>query len=134
MPSHLFQALLEAARAQAEPQHLLFVFAGSELPAGASAEQRARYEAGEGGALTPLMCVDKPAEGLHSFAALVEESRQAGPPWQVVFVAALAGRGGQPPGDEEVERALRRMVEAVNTGAVDGLLAYNPQGEVLSFQ
>ena len=34
-----FDDLLRAARAQPEPQQLLFVFAGAELPAGASAAQ-----------------------------------------------------------------------------------------------
>ena len=35
--------------------------ARAELPAGASAEQRAQFGAGEGGELAPLMCVDKSA-------------------------------------------------------------------------
>ena len=54
-----FDDLLLQARQQAEPQRLLFVFSGAELPDDATAQQRARFEAGAGGALTPLMCVDK---------------------------------------------------------------------------
>ena len=59
-----FDDLLQAARQQPEPQRLLFVFAGAELPD----ECRPRFSArssrqGEGGELAPLMCVDKaPAE------------------------------------------------------------------------
>ncbi len=54
-----FDDLLQAARAQPEPQRLLFVFAGVELPDDPTANQRQRFEAGQGGALVPLMCVDK---------------------------------------------------------------------------
>ncbi|MEW6704353.1 MAG: ribonucleotide reductase subunit alpha [Pseudomonadota bacterium] len=128
-----FQQLLSAAAAQPQPQRLLFVFAGAELPADASDAQRVAYERGEGGALAPLMCVDKAPEELSSFEALVAESRTAGPPWQVVFVAALSGREGEPPPGEQLERALQHMVDAVKQGAVERFLAFNPQGETLSF-
>ena len=55
------------------------------------------YEAGEGGELAPLMCVDKAAAALAGFDALCAEAAQAGPPWAIVFTAALSGRNGQPP-------------------------------------
>ncbi len=87
-----FDDLLKAARAQPEPQCLLFVFAGAELSEHASAEQRARFDAGEGGELAPLMCVDKVAGELAGFDALVAEAASAGPPWHIVFTAALSGR------------------------------------------
>ena len=48
-----FDDLLRAARAQPEPQRLLMVFVGTELPEGASPEQRARFAQGEGGAWCP---------------------------------------------------------------------------------
>ena len=57
-----FDDLLQAARMQPEPQRLLFVFAAVELPDDATPAQRARFEAGQGGALVPLMCVDKRPE------------------------------------------------------------------------
>ena len=93
-----FDDLIQAARAQPEPQRLLFVFAGAELPADASAEQRRQFDAGEGGELAPLMCVDKSADELASFEAFAAEAAQAGPPWAIVFSAALSGRGGVPSG------------------------------------
>ena len=68
-----FDDLLAAARAQAQPQRLLMVFVATELPEDASAEQRARFAEGEGGALVPLMCVDKTPEELDSFATLLAE-------------------------------------------------------------
>jgi hypothetical protein len=131
-PSH-FELLLQAAASQPEPQRLLFVFAGAELPADASPAQRARFEAGQGGALTPLACVDKAVDDLASFDALVAESRHASPPWQVVFIAGLSGQGGRPPSSMQVDSALQAMVENVRAGRFGGLLALGPDGEPLSF-
>ena len=124
-----FDDLLQAARQQHEPQQLLFVFAGAELPAGASAEQRAHYEAGEGGELAPLMCVDKPAAELASFDALCAEAARAGPPWAIVFTAALSGRNGQPPAAADIDAALQHMVDAVQAGRLEGMLPFNRTGE-----
>jgi len=124
-----FDDLLQAARGQPEPQQLLFVFAGAELPAGASAEQRARYEAGEGGELAPLMCVDKAATELTGFDALCAEAALAGPPWAIVFSAALSGRNGRPPAAGDVDAALQHMVDAVKSGRLDGMLPFNRAGE-----
>jgi hypothetical protein len=124
-----FDDLLQAARQQREPQQLLFVFAGAELPAGASAAQRAQFDAGEGGELAPLMCVDKAADTLASFDALCAEAARAGPPWAIVFTAALSGRNRQPPAGADIDAALQQMVEAIKAGRIDGLLPFNRAGE-----
>ena len=79
---------------QPEPQRLLFVFAAVELPDDATPAQRARFEAGQGGALVPLMCVDKTPQELPSFDALVGEASQFTAPghdWAMVFAAAMSG-------------------------------------------
>lgn len=131
-PSH-FDLLLEAAAAQPEPQRLLFVFAAAELPDGATPAQRQRYAAGDGGSLAPLMCVDKTPGGIAGFEALVAESREAGPPWQVVFAAGLSGQQGNPPSDAQVDHALQTMVERVRGGMFEGLLALDPSGKPLRF-
>ena len=89
-----FDDLLRLAREQPEPQRLLFVFAAAGIPDDATPEQRARFDAGEGGTLTPLACLDRPPDELDSFDALLAESREFGAPWNIVFVAALAGDGG----------------------------------------
>ena len=123
-----FDDLLQAARAQAEPQQLLFVFAGAELPAGASAAQRASFDAGEGGELAPLMCVDKPAAEIGNFAALAAEAAQAGPPWAIVFSAALSGLGGQLPSAAQADAALQHMVDSIKFGRLDGMLPFNRDG------
>lgn len=128
-----FDQLLQAAAAEPEPQRLLFVFATAELPDDATPVQRERFVAGGGGNLAPLMCVDKGADELASFDQLVAESREAGPPWDVVFAAGLAGRNGQAPSMQQVERALETMVERVHGGMIGGLLALNPSGQALDF-
>jgi hypothetical protein len=123
-----FDDLLQAARAQDQPQQLLFVFAGAEMPANASAAQREQFVAGEGGELAPLMCVDKSATELRSFEALAAEAARAGPPWAIVFTAALSGRGGQPPSAADTDAALQHMVEAIKAGRLDGLLPFSRAG------
>ena len=128
-----FDLLLAAAGAQPEPQRLLFVFTGAELPDDATPAQRARFEAGQGGALTPLACVDKELAELSSFEALVAEARTATPDWRVVFIAGLSGSGGQAPSNEQTDSALGRMVEAVRTGRLHEYLALDPQGQPVSF-
>lgn len=133
MTSPTFDQLLAAAAAQPQPQRLLFVFTAAELPDDATPMQRQRFEAGEGGALTPLACVDKEPAELSSFAALVEEARQATPAWQVVFIAGLSGQNGEPPSDGQVDSALGAMVEGVRTGRLDTYLALDPQGEPVAF-
>jgi hypothetical protein len=126
-----FNHLLAAAREQPEPQRLLLVFAGVSLPAGATAEQKARFEAGESGELAPLMCVDKDPGTLADFAALSVEAATLGQPWALVFAAALSGTGGQPPNDSQVEAALQRMVEAVKSGQLAGLIPFDRKGEAV---
>lgn len=128
-----FDDLLRAAREQAEPQRLLFVFANAILPDDSTPEQRARFEAGHGGALTPLMSVDKMPEELGTFAALVEESRQFGHDWAVVFVASLSGRDGRAPTSEEADRSLQRMIESVKTGSFGSFIPFDRQGRPLLF-
>jgi hypothetical protein len=128
-----FDDLLRAARAQAEPQRLLFVFATAELPADSTAEQRARFEAGEGGALVPLMSVDKDPEALTDFAGLVEESRQFPGHWSLVFVAGLPGRNGRAPTSVEADTALQRMIDAVKTGSFGAYLPFDRRGRPVQF-
>ena len=123
-----FSDLLDEARAQSEPQRLLFVFTRAELPDHPSEEQRRRFEQGEGGVLTPVVCVDKAPEALSDMAALVAESRETGAEWDIVFVAALAGQNPE----AEAEQHLNRMVESLKMGNVASFLAFDRQGEAVS--
>lgn len=124
-----FDDLLRAARAQPDPQRLLFVFAQAVLPDDSTPEQRARFEAGEGGALAPLMSVDKAPEDLGTFSALVDESRQFGNDWAIVFVASLPGRSGRAPTSEEADQSLQRMIESIKAGAIGSFIPFDRNGD-----
>ena len=128
-----FDDLLMAARAQPEPQRLLFVFAGAELPDDATPEQRARFEQGEGGALVPVMCVDKSIAELSSFDALMDESRGMGQAWQIVFAAALSGTGGRALTSDDAKEPLKRMEDAIRRGALDNYIPFDRQGQPVLF-
>jgi len=126
-----FDDLLRAARDQETPQRLLFVFAGAELPEDSTPEQRLQFERGAGGALVPLMCVDKSLDELTSFAALSEEARVSDPNWAIVFVAALSSGRGSSLSSKDAEGPLQRMVDAIKSGSHDGYIPFDRDGEPL---
>lgn len=126
-----FDDLLLAARAQPEPQRLLFVFAGASLPEDATPGQRARFAAGQGGALVPLMSVDKDPEALVNFESLAGEADGFGCEWAVVFVAAMAGRNGEAPSAAAADRSLERMIDRIKAGAIDGFIPFDRAGRPL---
>jgi len=123
-----FEDLLRVAKAQPEPQRLLFVFAGAELPDDASDAQREQFAAGEGGELAPLMCVDKSLTELTYFDELKAEAERAGPPWAIVFATALSGRAGQTPTSADAAAPLQRMVDLIKAGQLAGMLPFNRDG------
>jgi len=128
-----FEDLLTAARGQPEPQRLLFVFAEAELPEDSTPEQRERFQAGEGGALVPKMSVDKTPDELGTFAMLVEESRQFGHDWAVVFVAGMSGRDGTAPTSKDADSPLKKMVDAIKSGSFGSFMAFDQRGQPVLF-
>ncbi len=126
-----FDDLLRAAREQSQPQRLLFVFANAVLPDDSTPEQRARFGAGQGGALVPLMFVDKTPEELRTFGALVEESLQYGHDWAIVFVASLSGRDGRAPTGKEADQSLQRMIESIKAGLFGSFIPFDRRGELV---
>ena len=128
-----FDDLLQAARSQPRPQRLLFVFAGVELPDDSTPEQRERFRVGQGGALVPLMCVDKRPEELGSFSELVQESRQFGQQWGIVFAAAMSGVSNLAPTSEEAEVPLQSMVEAIKRGEHGNFIPFDQNGQPVQF-
>ncbi|MGH8813966.1 MAG: ribonucleotide reductase subunit alpha [Advenella sp.] len=126
-----FDNLLAAARQQTEPQRLLFVFVTVELPEDCTPEQRTAFEAGSGGALTPLACLDKSPDELDTFEALCAEARQYMPHWTLVFVAALSGAKGRPLRSEDAEAPLNKMVEMIKSGFTGTLIPFNTSGDTV---
>lgn len=127
-----YAELLQAVNQQAEPQRLLFVFCRAELPDDASAEEKAAFERGEGGALTPVVCVDKAPAEVSSFQSLVEESRETGQQWDMVFAAAMSGRGGMAPSSDEAQQPLTMMVESIRLGHIGGYLPLDRDGQAVA--
>lgn len=123
-----FSDFLQAAAQQPLPQRLLFVFVAVELPADCTDQQRADFDAGHGGTLTPLMCVDKNPQGLASFEALQAEAATFGQPWAMVFAAAMSGTLQQPPTSSDADAHLQRMVESIREGEVGDYLLFDQQG------
>ncbi len=128
-----FDDLIAAARTQPTPQTLLMVFVDVELPPDASPAERARFEQGQGGALSPRMCLDRTAAELSDWASLAAEADQQSSAWRMVMVAALSGTAGQPPRDEAIEQALNRMVMAVHQGQIEGFIPFDRQGQAVHF-
>ena len=134
MPITDFDSLLTAARQQAQPQRLLFVFTKAVLPDDHTPAEAERFAAGHGGILLPVMCVDKAPDEVPNFAALAAEAGYMGEAWTVLFVAALDGRHGQPPGPADAELPLTRMVQTIRSGGdVSRYLAFDGQGEPVRF-
>lgn len=129
-----FESLLQAARQQIEPQRVLFVFLQASLPKDFDAAEKDRYEAGEGGSLKPVMCVDKTLDELSTFAELVEESKQMQQEWQIALIACLDGKHGLPPDAEQAERALKNMMQTVMSGGdLSRYVALDRNGEPVEF-
>lgn len=126
-----YSDLIEASCSQEEPQRLLFVFCRAELPDDASADDKAAFERGEGGALTPVICVDKTPDEAPEFAALEEESRATGQHWDIVFVAAMSGRGGVNPSSDEAQQPLTMMVESIRLGHLGNYLPLDRNGQAV---
>lgn len=127
-----FDDLLQAARAQDQTQRLLLVFARVELPEDASPQQRQGFEAGQGGTLAPVMCVDKDPHELASFAALVAEADGLGAPWGLVLAGALSGQHMQAPSEAAVQAALERLVQRVQQGVLEGLIPFERSGDAVA--
>ena len=79
------------------------------------------------------MSVDKAPEELKTVEALVEEARQFGQDWAIVFVASLSGRGGRAPTSQEADRPLQRLIESVASGLFGGFIAFDRHGQPMLF-
>ncbi len=129
-----YETLLAVAKKQPEPQRFLFVFLKVTRPDEATEEEIRRFDAGQGGFLDPIMCVDKDLNELTSFANLVEESKQVGQEWQMVLIAILAGKNGVSPSSEVAEEPLKKMVHTVQEGGdLSPFLMFDSNGDPVIF-
>lgn len=128
-----FDDLLSVARSQPQPQTLLMVFVDVELPPEASPQERARFEQGQGGALTPRMCVDRSLADLNDWPHLAAEADQQSRDWRMVMVGALSGADGRAPHDDAIEQALNRMVMSIHQGQIQGFIPFDRQGQAVHF-
>lgn len=126
-----YSDLIAAAQQQPEPQRLLFVLAKAELPEDATASQQTRFAEQQGGALEPVLCVDKLPEEVADFAVLVNESSRTGMDWDIAFIASMEGRAGHPPSSYEAEQPLTLMVNKIKAGSIADFVTVNKQGELL---
>ncbi|MBZ9611834.1 ribonucleotide reductase subunit alpha [Rheinheimera maricola] len=127
-----YSDLIQAAAMQDEPQRLLFVFAKAELPNGYTDTQKNNFEQGHGGALAPVLCVDKLPDDVSDFASLVNESKTTGVDWDIAFVSALGGRGGFPPNSDEASQPLKMMMEKIQGGMIADFLTFDKAGELVA--
>ncbi|CAB0151480.1 hypothetical protein PSI9734_01867 [Pseudidiomarina piscicola] len=123
--------LIKAAQQQEEPQRLLFVLAKAELPDDATASQKSNFAAQQGGALDPVLCVDKLPEEVTEFSTLLEESARTGVEWDIAFIASMSGRAGQAPSSDEADQPLTLMVNKVKAGSIADFVTVNKQGELI---
>lgn len=124
---------MSAAKQQAESQVVLFVFLKASLPDEYS-EEESNFHSGQGGQLTPVMCVDKTLDELGSFADLVSESEGMKQDWKIVLLACLSGRDGVAPSSDEVEYGLKMMAQTVDDGGdLSKYMAFDRDGTVLHF-
>ena len=129
-----YETLLSAAKQQSEPQRLLFVFLRTSLPDEHDEAEASNFEAGQGGLLQPVMCVDKTLDELGSFADLVAESAHTGEDWQIVIIAALSGKNGITPNSADAEKPLKMMVHSVESGGdLSRFMAFDKEGTPLQF-
>ena len=129
-----FESLLLAAKNQAEPQRLLFVFLNVSLPNDPKSEETILFNARQGGQLQPIMCVDKTVDELGAFSDLVAESDTMEKDWQIVLVAGLSGKNGVAPSSSDATQPLTKMVKEVESGAsLSNYMGFDRDGSPVRF-
>lgn len=139
-----FDALVQAARMQPEGQRLLMVFVKSVLPDAVNGAQATRFAAGMGGALVPVMYVDKGRYEVNDFESLVDEAGHTGKTlgkngpssdWDMLIVGCLGGYGTREPTTAEAEQPLQNLLHAIRTGrSLMHLAAFDRKGIPIRFQ
>lgn len=138
-----FADLLRAAREQPTRQHFLLVFVKAILPDGAKADQVARFHSKQGGALVPVMYVDKDEYELSDFANLLMEAQHTAEAlgngvdtdWDLVVVGCLDGRTADEPEPQEIDDAFHGLLRAIRLGqSLCNLIAFDHEGNPVHFE
>lgn len=127
-----FEDFLAISQQQAEPQRLLMVFSRAELSPDATELEKEGFEKGEGGHLTPTVCVDKTPEEVGSFENLNAQAIKMGKEWDVAFMSTMPGKNGMAPAPEDAEQPLYDMIHAIQNGQVQNFLAMDKAGKLIS--
>lgn len=128
-----YSDLISAAKSQKDSQKLLFVFTQADLPENADSRQKENFLAGEGGALLPMMYVDKFPHEVENFSVLTEQSTEMKTKWKIVFAGALSGDGDIPPSIERIEKSFLKMIEDIKNGRLGSYIAFDHNGDIVSF-
>jgi len=128
-----FDDLLLAASQQVHAQRMLLVFTTAELPDDPTPEQRAGFEQGHGGALVPTMCVHQTPDEIGNFEQLKLQATQFRRPWQVLFASSLSGKADALPSVASAEHFLQVMEDSIKQGQLDRLIAFDANGDAISW-
>lgn len=124
-----FEDLLSYAAKQEDAQRLLFLFVK------ASENKKSRKRDEKKGSLDAVMCVDKLPEEIGSFVHLLKEADSITPKWDLVFVAGLSGRPGEPPTPEDAEPFLNQMTnDLVNGQNIARYMVFDREGAPVVMQ
>ena len=127
-----YNDLILEAKKQPEHQQMLFVFTKVAPPESSSKKELELFNAGKGGILTPIMCVDKSIDELKNFSDLSKEAEQMSQDWKIVFVACLDGIAGDTLTNEKIENSLKDMVQNIQQGMVSRYLTFDNTGELIN--
>ena len=84
--------------------------------------------------ITPVMSIEKTLDELSDFPTLVEESKQPGKQWNIVFIAGMLGIDGVLPTVEAANDRLDAMIKSIHHGVFSNMIAYNIDGEAVEFK
>ena len=99
------------------------------------AEQAYRNDNGSGDfSITPAMSIEKTLDELSDFPALVEESKQTGKQWNIVFISGMLGMDGALPSVDDANARLDAMIKSIHHGVFSNIIAYTIDGEAVEFK
>ncbi|PCI72011.1 MAG: ribonucleotide reductase subunit alpha [Gammaproteobacteria bacterium] len=104
-----FKKMIDAAKAQEQPQRILIMLAKSEV-------EENDKEKGMSGTITPVICVDKTPDEITSFEDFIKEADSINSDWDMMFIAGLSGENNEMPTPEDADPILNQMVNNLMSG------------------